>query len=121
VAMDDDQHRNLVMRGGPQRARRIHQIAVADDAGGQLAMRLVGQRRADDRAAAIALAGAAGIAVVVIDLGHVPEPLRPIAEEGLVTAAGEGPILVADRFPQFGAKPPGADWTGIPGARRLVA
>ena len=47
VVVHDVQHRDLVMRGGPQDSGRVVQIAVALNVDGQAAVFLVRQRRTD--------------------------------------------------------------------------
>ena len=106
--------------GRPQDARRIHQIAVGIDRDGDAAMLLVGDRGARRRRRAIADAGAAGDAGVVIMLAHVPQPLRPAADE-IAGGRGQRPILVADRLEHLGAEPAGRDRARVPGEQRVLA
>ncbi len=54
IVVHDAEQRDLVMRGGPQDAGRVVQIAVALDVDGQAAVFAVGQRRADRGRSAVA-------------------------------------------------------------------
>src|SRR6185437_11319447 len=79
IVVHHHQDRNFVLGRGPERARRDHEVAIADDRHGKPAMLAVGERRADRAAAAIADAVSAGIAEIVVCLVHLPEMMRPVA------------------------------------------
>ena len=55
VVVHDHQQRNFVVRRGPKRARRVHQIAVALDGDGDDALVAIGECRADGSRRAVAL------------------------------------------------------------------
>ena len=73
VVLHDIEDRNLVMRGGPQRAGIEHEVAVAAERHREAAVLLVGKRRAERRRQIVADAGAAGAAVPLVRLVEIPQ------------------------------------------------
>ena len=119
VVVHHGQQRDLVMRGGPQHAGRVQQVAVALDVHRQPPVLPVGQRAADRRRRAVADAGAARAAEVLVVLVEVPQPERPAAA---VAALGhERPVLVPDLRPELRGQPRGADRRRVPRVRGLGA
>ena len=119
VVLHDDQKRNLVFRRRPQRARRHHQIAVGLNRHADAPVLPVGERRAHRRRRVVADALGAGAADVLVVLGEVPQPQRPVHPAG-----HERPVLVLELRPQLHRQPRGADRARVPavgcvGARPL--
>src|SRR6185437_8275698 len=110
--------RNLVLRRGPERAWRYHQIAVAHDRHREPAMLAIGQGRADRATAAIADAERAGIAEEVIVLIHLPELVRP--EAARLGCTDERVILVLDDVPELHREPRRADRRDVPAGSRFI-
>src|SRR5215208_2766229 len=96
VVVHDRQHRNLMMRCGPQRTRRIHHVAVTLERDREAAECLSAMRGADGRGQAIAEAGTAGAAQEAVMLVEIEDARRPLAD---IAALHEGPVLVLDRRP----------------------
>src|ERR1700730_9280878 len=71
------EQRNLVMRGGPEDAGRVHQIAVTLDIYREAAVFAIGERGADGGGRTVANSVAALRADVVIVLIHIPQALGP--------------------------------------------
>ena len=86
VVVHDAHQRNAVVSGGPEGARRIHQIAIGLDRNGKSAVLAVRQRPANGAGRAVADPGCAAAARRPINGVDVPEP-RSIA-------ADQRPILL---------------------------
>ncbi len=80
IIVHDRQQRDFMMRGGPQRARRVHHVAVALERHGEAAKRLAAMRGANGSWQAIAEAGTAGGAEEAIMLVHVENARSPLAD-----------------------------------------
>src|ERR1700685_4564810 len=100
------------MSGGPEHSRGIVQIAIALDIHRQASMLAISQRRPYRGRSAIADAGAALAANVLVMFFEIPQPRRPGALE--IVGGYQRPILVLDLSPQFSRKPRRGDGAGIP-------
>ena len=118
VVVHDGQQRDAMMRGGPQHAGRVVQIAVGLDVDGQAAMLAIRQRRAHRGRCAVAHAARALPADVLIMLVELPQAVRPIADEAL--PGNQRPVFVLDQRPQLGGQARQADGAGIPAVLRLL-
>src|SRR5436309_623584 len=98
-----------MVRGGPQDAGSVHQIAVILNADAQAAMFAVSECGTHGRGGAVPDAGRASSAHDAIVLVDIPEP-GPIA-------AYHRPVLVLDHVPDLGRHARGADGAGVPGVR----
>ena len=100
----------IVVRGGPERAGRVHEVAVGLDGDREDAPVLVGERRSQRDRQAAADAGPAGAAQHLILLGDGPQAARPAD----AVAHDERPLLVLDGVPHLGGEPPRADRARVP-------
>src|SRR5882762_4702883 len=81
VVVHDAQQRNAVMRGGPQNARSVVEVAVALNVDADATVFLVGERGAHGRRSAVTDAVCALTADEVIRLVEVPQAQRPLTDE----------------------------------------
>ncbi len=93
VVVDDVEHRDLVVRGGPQGAGIEHEVAIAAKGDGETAVLLVGERGAERSRQVIADAGTARDAVPAVRLVEIPQPMRPGDADAV---ADQRPVLVLD-------------------------
>src|SRR5215467_10424403 len=100
------------MRGGPQDAGSIIEIAVALDIDGQAAVLLVGQSGADSRGRAISDAISAATADELVMFVEVPQPGGPVTDE--IQGGHERPVFVLDLVPQLGRQARSAHRARIP-------
>src|SRR5712692_3981703 len=112
VVVHDTQHRDAVMGGGPQNARRVHQIAVVLDTDGKSPMFAVGERGPHGRGRTVPDSGASGAADELIVLVYVPQTQRPGAH--IVHSRYQRPVFTLDPGPQLGRQARGADRACIP-------
>ncbi len=104
--------------GGPQRARREIEVAVAADGDRQPPMLLVGERSAKRGRQRVADAAAARTAVPAMRLVEVPELARPIVAG---RGADQRPILVLDLVVDLHAHAGNRDRARIPAHGRIRA
>ena len=106
IVVHDVEQRDAMVRGGPQRARHEHEVAIAAERDGEPAVALVGERRADRGRRVVADTGAARYAVPAIRLVEVPQPHRPGVADGV---ADQRPVLIPDLGIDLGAHAAGGD------------
>ena len=107
------QHRDLVMRRGPQHSGRVVQIAVALNIDGQASMLFVGESRAYRGGRLIADTCAALRSDVMVGLAEVPQARGPGTDEAVVRY--QRPIFILDLRPDLGGEACGGDRAGVPG------
>src|SRR5262245_22787733 len=103
VVEHHDQHRNVVMRGGPKRARRVQQVPVVLNADADLARPSERQRNAHGHAHPGPRAAASSDEPRCVR--HLPESSLPAAQR----AVRQNPVLAANRLPDLGGQPSGGD------------
>ena len=118
IVVHDVQHRNAMMRGRPENAGGVVQIAVALDVDADAAVLLVGQRRAHRGRSAVADAISAVAADELIMLVEVPQAARPVGDEGDI--GHQRPVFGLDLVPQFGGHAGGGDGAGVPAPGGLL-
>ena len=116
--MDDEEQRDLVVRGGPQHARAEVEVAVTDDRHRQPAELLVRERAADRGRRVVADAKAAAVAVVAIGLVVIQQPTLPVARE--LMSGDDRPVVVGDLIAELGDHARHADRAGVPPVPRLA-
>src|SRR5207247_10386160 len=117
VVPHDGEHRNLMMRRRPERARRIHGVAVVLDIDAEPLVRFtMRERGAHRRGQTVTDAGATGSADELMMLVKGPQTMRPVGEAGI--ARHERPVFVLDLLPDFGRETRRADRARIPRIRR---
>ena len=119
VVVHDEEHRDLVLGGGPQHARRVHEIAVALIATVSRPCLRLASAAPTAAASAVADAVAAGIAEPVVMLVHASTACaansRPARRAE--TSDQSSPLICV---PQLDAQPRRADRARIPARRRFV-
>src|SRR5436190_22797696 len=100
VVVHHVQHRDLVMRRGPQHSGSVVQIAVALNVNGQSSMLLVGESRAYRGRRLIADACAALRSDVMVGLAEVPQARGPGTDEAVVRY--QRPVFILDLRPDLG-------------------